>query len=182
MKDYTGIKANHLTAIKFAKRKNKKTYWLFKCDCGSVTEKRVDKVLYSNPTTLSCGKCGLIKRGSPPIAKENSQNGYKVSFNKLYGSYKRKAKSRGYSFDIDKKLFLSIIKKNCFYCGIEPSNVIKSPASELIYNGIDRVNNEKGYYKDNCVPCCAICNRAKRDLDYKQFEKWIKRLVDFNIT
>jgi hypothetical protein len=29
-------------------------------------------------------------------------------------------------------------------------------------NGIDRVDNSRGYHTDNCVSCCIACNREKR--------------------
>lgn len=31
----------------------------------------------------------------------------------------------------------------------------------ILKSGIDRVENDKGYILDNCVPCCAQCNRDK---------------------
>jgi len=52
-KDITGQKNGFLTAIKFIERKNKKTYYLFKCDCG------VEKII--NKADVLCGKispCG----------------------------------------------------------------------------------------------------------------------------
>lgn len=33
--------------------------------------------------------------------------------------------------------------------------------NELTYNGIDRLDNSKGYTIDNSVACCSKCNIAK---------------------
>ena len=52
-------------------------------------------------------------------------------------------------------------------------------SDEILYNGIDRLENTIGYEDSNCVPACKICNFAKRNLSQKQFYDWIKRLVNF---
>ena len=31
---------------------------------------------------------------------------------------------------------------------------------------------------DNCVPCCKICNIAKRNMTLEEFDEWIKRLYN----
>ena len=43
--DLTGQKFGRLTAIEFShKNKNRKTYWLWQCDCGNVIVARADCV------------------------------------------------------------------------------------------------------------------------------------------
>jgi hypothetical protein len=42
------------------------------------------------------------------------------------------------------------------------------------------VDNTKGYTKENCVPCCKICNRLKSDLTKEEFEEYQKRVKEFN--
>jgi hypothetical protein len=37
------------------------------------------------------------------------------------------------------------------------------------HNGIDRVDNDKGYISDNCVPCCWKCNNMKNTMKQKDF-------------
>ena len=60
-------------------------------------------------------------------------------------------------------------ERRCFYCEI-PEIKIKEvglktqtgrPLSAL---GIDRLDPEKGYEKDNIVFCCFACNKAKGDV------------------
>lgn len=43
-------------------------------------------------------------------------------------------------------------------------------------NGIDRINSNKGYEKDNCVSCCPICNRMKLDLSLEDFYAHIEKI------
>lgn len=95
----------------------------------------------------------------------------------LIGGYKINAKKRNIKYDITEEQFAEITQKDCFYCGVKPSNVSKKKLSngDYIYNGIDRVDNSKGYEIDNIVPCCRICNVAKNTLTLSEFKNWIKR-------
>ena len=69
--------------------------------------------------------------------------------------------------------------KNNFLTAIKYS---KTKTDEYLYNGIDRKDNYKGYVIDNCLPCCTICNKSKRDLDYLIFTKWIERVSKFQMN
>ena len=73
----------------------------------------------------------------------------------------------------------------CVSCGRFPLNVIttrnKVYNESYNYNGVDRRNNLLGYTKENCVTCCEICNRAKKDLPLEEFFAWIHRLIEYNI-
>jgi len=85
-----------------------------------------------------------------------------------YSSYKKGAMSRHLAFSLTKEEFANISMKNCVYCGC------KGP------NGIDRINNTKGYSNENCVPACKHCNYAKGNLSSKDFYTWLKRIINFN--
>lgn len=54
----------------------------------------------------------------------------------------------------------NMIKMPCFYCNLLPDNRL---------NGIDRMDNTKGYTIDNCVSCCKNCNFIKKSLDANTF-------------
>lgn len=100
--------------------------------------------------------------------------------------YKHNAKKRDLIFKLSEKEFENFIFGNCHYCGAEPKLVKFASSSEnrrdkeIIYNGIDRINNSVGYVLSNCVTCCSICNTAKSDLSFEEFNDWIKRLVRYN--
>ena len=103
----------------------------------------------------------------------------------VYGSYVRSAKKRELTWDLTKQQFKALTQLPCTYCGILPE---ATHATEKLYNtnlfrynGIDRVDNNKGYEISNCVPCCSICNFAKRDLDYPTWLAYVRRLTEFNI-
>ena len=70
----------------------------------------------------------------------------------VWNHYVKGAKKRGLSFELTKTHFVSLLTEPCFYCAYQKQGEV---------NGIDRVNNNKGYHKDNVVPCCQVCNEAK---------------------
>jgi hypothetical protein len=43
-------------------------------------------------------------------------------------------------------------------------------------SGIDRVDSNKGYTIDNCVPCCKTCNLAKAELSQRDFLDWVRKV------
>lgn len=100
--------------------------------------------------------------------KRKKNNG-RCSFNTVLCIYKRTAKERNHCFRLTIKEFKKLTQGNCFYCGIKPSTVMKRINVIYIYNGIDRINNNLGYTKKNCVSCCKVCNRMKSSMNRKEF-------------
>jgi len=107
---------------------------------------------------------------------------YEASFNELLFSYKYHAKRRNLEWDLNKEEFRNLTKQNCFFCGKAPnqgSHKNKGFNGIYVYNGLDRVDNKKGYLKENIVPCCSICNRAKSNRSYDEFISWIEKVNQF---
>lgn len=115
--------------------------------------------------------------------KEQGTSGLSV----LYRRYKMKAKYRNIEFNLDKDTFKMLTSSNCFYCGAEPNQKSFEPKlsnegkinSTYFYNGIDRIDNDKGYTKDNVVPCCRLHNEWKRALKYQDFVDIIHKTSEF---
>jgi hypothetical protein len=57
--------------------------------------------------------------------------------------------------------------------------VSKHSSGNYKYNGLDRVDNNRGYEKDNIVPCCETCNKAKLQMSLGEFLNWIKRVYNY---
>jgi hypothetical protein len=174
-KNITGETYGYLTALEripsYTKGKRRVTPWKFKCICGNIVIRESADVKSGGIKSCGCKMRELISnsRSKPEgIAASNS----------LYKSYMVNcAEERGYEFNLSKDEFLKITKQNCFYCNKEPSQIKKSKTSQYIYNGIDRVNNCKGYIKSNVVACCRECNALKsgisKEMVFKLYE-WFK--------
>lgn len=84
---------------------------------------------------------------------------------------------------MSKEFFEKITQENCHYCGKEPSQIKKNYYNngDHTYNGIDRIDNSKGYTEDNVVSCCSICNYAKKTATQSSFLEWIKKVYHHSI-
>ena len=100
------------------------------------------------------------------------------SFNWLFGNYKRKAKKRKIKFNLTKNQFRKLTQGNCYYCNKKPFlyHGDKKRNEKFLYNGVDRTNNDKGYFINNCTSCCRYCNQAKRQFSVKEFLNLIEKI------
>lgn len=135
--------------------------WVCRCDCGKLcicsafdlTKKR----------NKDCGECfGSFSE----ITK------------RLFSKYKGQAKRRNIIFELSIKDFEKLIYNNCYYCDVSPSNILTYKNIITKYSGIDRINNNLGYIKNNCISCCEQCNVAKSTYTTKEFYDWAKKVVD----
>lgn len=185
-KDLTGKRFGRLVVVARA-FSNKKTnrqrlfFWLCKCDCGK--EKIAQGYYLKSGTTNSCG-CATSELKKIAIRKPIGE----AAFNRLLASYKYGAEKRNYTFDLTKEEFKTLVQQQCYYCKSEPSNLFKfggkttskewKKLNEFKYNGIDRIDNKIGYFKENCVPCCIVCNHAKSDSSQSEFLAWVERVAN----
>ena len=148
-----------------------------RCECGKES-------VVSYPSLRRQGihcSCGKRNRRNEPTSLPSSlkiePREQESSFNGLYNSYKRGAEYRGYGFTLSKEDFMALTKQNCFYCKSVPVYVYRiSHSSFYLYNGIDRLNNNKGYEKGNIVACCGVCNRMKGTMGYGEFRVQIGKI------
>lgn len=175
LKDYTGSIINN---IKILKR-------IYHATIFSKTENR-DKIIYKYK--VRCLKCNKIfTRHKNSINNKLTCFCQKVlpnnaaAINSIYKEYKDGAKYRKLNFDINIELFSKLIKKNCSYCNCTPKTVKKTSTYNFKYNGIDRINNKKGYTKNNVTTCCIDCNKAKWMLTKNEFKKLITNIYNFYV-
>lgn len=171
VKDLTDLVFSKLTVIEqdgwyYNPSGYRNAKWLCLCECGN-------RVSVSSPDlirghTKSCGCLFKFAKG-------------RAAFNSILIGYKSNAKRRGREFSLTDEEFESLTKGCCYYCGIPPSTKLthKSYNGAYTYNGVDRINNTKGYTKENSVSCCSICNRAKSTMSQESFLQWIQRLINY---
>ena len=175
--DISGQRFGRLVAIKVAGRKSRpngrtSVLWECRCDCGNIhVTTRTD--LYK---AKSCG-CSHIEQARKMGKAKQKPYGY-TARNKLMRKYEAQARYRNLEFILSSEQFSEITKRACYYCNKEPSQVIKFRGcnGEYVYNGIDRVDNLKGYTIENCVPCCGTCNKAKMSMTENEFADWVVRV------
>lgn len=71
----------------------------------------------------------------------------------LISTYYKNDKLKNLNCDLTEEwLKENITNKECYYCG-DTKNL-----------GCDRIDNTIGHTKNNCIPCCPICNRVRLNI------------------
>ena len=148
--------------------------WLCRCDCGTEKVIRGEKLNSGQTKSCGCLMRELIGR-KLPFGLANMRARIRA--------YKKRAKAGRLKYDLTEEQFAKMTQKDCYYCGAKPNNISKDPKSngEYIYNGIDRIDNTKGYTIDNIIPCCWACNQAKSNKSLSEFKNWIVNVYNVSI-
>jgi hypothetical protein len=163
-------------------RKNGRAYapevqWICICDCGN------ERVVTANK--LRGGEiksCGCSKYDPRPTYRLKAFRPGQAGRNAVLKQYRASARDRGLFWGLSDEEFDRLTSEDCHYCGCAPSAIHRGAgrsSGEFVYNGLDRVNNSVGYIPCNAVPCCSVCNHAKKDMPYEDFIAWIVRLARF---
>jgi hypothetical protein len=97
-------------------------------------------------------KYRLSEGGKLKQRQNSKKNSYTV--NGRFLNSRARAKRVGKTWTITKEQYVILASKACEYCG--------GPLPRTS-TGLDRLNNSAGYEPCNVVPCCAMCNYARRD-------------------
>lgn len=163
-----------LTIIALVRKEGRTGYWVnCRCDCGTVKEIRLGS-MSPKGHTQSCGCLGKQRR-----LEANTGNTYmrlpagENARNRLIHRYRRGAIERNLFWDLTREEFFKLCLAPCHYCDLPASNkwTPGNAHGSVVYSGIDRVDNEKGYTRGNCVPCCASCNYKKNSVTRRIIER-----------
>ena len=179
----TGNRYGRLIVLEEAGRdKHGNIIWLCKCDCGNFTN--VTGASLRNGDTKSCSclkreKASQTLKMCRSIPKKLPKG--EATFNIILQVMKRGAKSRHLKWSISDEKVKELISQPCYYCGASPRThaplVSRSRLNgDFPCNGLDRVDNQRGYEEDNVVPCCKDCNQAKGTMLLIEFQKYVDRL------
>lgn len=188
VKDRTNQIFGKLTAVRFIGevKPNGGAVWECLCACGNTITASAFSLVVGHKKSCGCliKDIGLNKRKEKSIA----------GFNRLYTSLKRRAYIKKLNFDITKDQLLLLSNQQCYYCNCPPRQSSKHSKSigvsqnlidhsEFIYNGLDRIDNSKGYCIDNVIACCGECNKLRSDrLSVKETEEVVKLLKQLRNT
>ena len=151
----------------------RKIYYNVVCkNCGAKLVLRKDAI---KADTINGKCCKCMGNNKTPTSD--------VIYNVSYNRYKQGALSRGFNFDLSKEDFKDLVSKNCTYCGSSPSEIsslkrYNKTGTPICINGIDRINSNLGYTKENCVSCCEFCNRIKLNYNLDFFYKHIEKIYN----
>ena len=161
--------------------KKGRVFWSCLCSCKKEKLVRAENLINNNNRkSRSCG-CKKISRRFNTLGLEYDTG----AKNRLFRTYKEMAARRNHVFEISREHFLILTTMICYYCGKPPRQISRSKypyaLKEYSYNGIDRVDNSKGYIEGNVVACCKKCNWAKREYSVKDFLEWVEEVYNFKI-
>lgn len=90
-----------------------------------------------------------------------------------------KRKVKGGNFTLSPSEYLDMcIDSACYYCGNRDiqKNLIRDTFNNNP-NGVDRIDSDKGYTPENCVPCCQKCNTGKSTMPQSDYIAHCKKVV-----
>ena len=152
--------------------------WSCKCSCGQTSV--VQLWALKNGRSTRCRSCSMgavtasqrTGRILPPTV---------AGFNRKLKDCKRGARERNLDWALSADEARQLFTSDCFYCGRPPQQRVYGEPTALhslfVCNGIDRVDNSKGYTVDNSVPCCGPCNIAKHALSQDEFLDMVNRIA-----
>lgn len=152
------------------------------CDCGRKREVQYNNVRGGFSTSCGFAPCRLPAN----TGNRNIETGY----NALWYSYRKGAEERKLSFELTKDEFKKFLAGNCYYCDDPPSSIYQIKNSRtgeiragipIVYNGIDRVDNYKGYTMENSVSCCGTCNKMKTAHSADFFLEHIRKIYNHKL-
>ena len=170
-------------------RIGKQIRFLCKCCCGK--NKSLLGSSLKRKTISSCG-CYQLELMLADARLDPGERTFKY----IEYTYKKNSRVKKgiISYDLTTEYFRNIIQQNCFWCDSfpSPSNVyykrdgtrskmgvhVTKECADLHWinvNGIDRVDSNRGYVIDNCVPSCSNCNYAKLDMNIYEWCSYIER-------
>lgn len=168
----------HAARIRDRKRDDQKRQDSTLClDCGRTLTDDIVALGKYNKKLRRCINCyQKLKKYEAERKDTRQERNYKAEAFKnkyvIWNHYIKSAQKRGIDFTLPKTIFNELILKPCFYCSYIKKDEV---------NGIDRIDNNKGYVEDNCIACCQFCNLAKGTQHPQEFIDKMKAIYKFNI-
>ena len=175
--DIEGKTFNNIKVLKYSHKEGyRKMFEVLCLRCNTTSFMRMDRFTGKHKLEC-CSNC----RQEHAIQKSKERATTDTVINTLMYSYKCNADSRNLPFKLTREEFKKIIEQNCYYCNSVPivskTSISINKTDKLFkHNGIDKIDNTKGYIKNNIVPCCSICNVMKNNLSIEEFKTHILKI------
>lgn len=187
--DLVGKRFGHLLVIKDGRNRNEHGCLMatVRCDCGK--EKTIKRFLLQsqNPPQACRAWCFPTEKQKTYSIRLGASKlpGQLAEQRMCFRQYVGNAKRRGHGFSLTFDEFVNTVVKPCHYCGtslgccqkktkrkkssLHPELLHSEGYVGWFYTGLDRINSEQGYTKNNIVPCCWKCNQAKSNSTVSDF-------------
>ena len=187
IKDLTNKKFGRLTVIKKHPHhdNSRAILWVCQCACGKIKNIRGTSLTSGASKSCGCTHRGIKGRKCEWRPEKRGKKGKYSGFEKsVLKRYKTRAERKNLDWELTIEQAMKLFKGNCHYCNRKPNSIIttKNCYLKFIYNGIDRVNNSKGYTLSNCVSCCKHCNTAKNTFSKEEYMNFIKSVYIYNFN
>lgn len=96
---------------------------------------------------------------------------------RAYSLAKAGAKRRDLEFTLTLARHSKLIMGECTYCGAKASSELNYRRLRMPKNGVDRIDNSKGYTTENCVSCCTFCNTLRASIGWDTWAGLINDVV-----
>jgi hypothetical protein len=172
--DHTGKKFKDLEFIKLV-GKNKFNCWVYeiKCKCSKIFLAEGSDIFQEKIKSCGCRYNSLQQTQAQPFEDRLAKS--------VFTDYKNKSAKRNVNFLMTYEQFKPKILANCHYCGDPPKNIKRIAHKNrqvLLYNGLDRVDNNKDYTDENTVSSCYLCNQAKHKMTQQEFFDMVKKIYN----
>jgi len=136
-------KYNRLTAIKFSHKKWGNQFWLFRCDCGNEKVIKVSEVKSGRSKS-----CGCLWR---EVIKKNGKNSKTHGMSKTQ-TYKSWASMKSRCLNENSTRYENWGGRGIIVCEewLKFENFYNDMGEKPEGKSLDRIDNNKGYYKKNC--------------------------------
>lgn len=131
--------------------------------CGSVIEdKNKHKQCYH-----CYGKAEMVK------ATDSAEAYLKYKYRRI----KSRAKERDFDFDLSVEDLLDLYKLQGGFCSLSGLPMTHSQESPDYCISVDRIDNDKGYTKDNVTLVCYRANMMRNELSLEMFGWWVRQIA-----
>jgi hypothetical protein len=121
---------------------------------------------------------GYVTPLNPNPLLDKNRDGYASSFKRLYRRRKKDAATHGREFSLNMEDFYYLTSQPCYLCATPPSQIFdKRVKKSYIYNGLDRMDCDKGYTLSNVRPCCKKHNYLRGNLSYQDLYRYCLSVV-----
>ena len=131
--------------------------------CGSVIEEKNKRIM--------CYHCYRRSEMLKASASAETYLRYKHS------RTKSRAKDKGFDFDLSLEDLKNLYKLQDGFCALSGLPMTHSQESPDYCISIDRIDNDKGYTKDNVKLVCFRANVMRNELTLEMFNWWVRQIA-----